>query len=210
MRTDVVAYIDWNTQISNAGARSIADPIRRAAKTLQFVQEGVAKLLNEFDRSRYYLVQMRLYHGWHRGFTPTPNKTGLDSLLAGGGLNRTLDRVSFGGGISYGYNLVGVGAHRRCRNIHIHLPDTERESLDRRITDPREKMVDTALACDVLTSARSDAPDWRLIISDDDDCVPVAFLSEAWAKHQAGRTYLVRSVPPSRFLATDGLVWQMR
>jgi len=207
-RIDVVAYVDWNSQMHNAKVLGVADPARRATKTLQYVQELVARSLNKNGGRRYFIVQLRLYHGWHRGLTPTENMLAVREL-AQNATARTIDRVSFGGGILFGYNLIGVEDYRRCRQIRVHLPDTSREALGS-ADGRREKMVDTAMACDVLSSARSDASDWRLILSEDDDMIPVVFVGEAWAKLQGGRTHIVRHAPPNRFAQTSGLIWQVR
>jgi hypothetical protein len=67
-------------------------------------------------------------------------------------------------------------------------------------------MVDTALACDLLTHARFDPADWRVIVAEDDDFVPAAFVAEAWSKEKGGRTLLLRHRSQSRYLDLGGIL----
>ncbi|RUX20648.1 hypothetical protein EOA27_08020 [Mesorhizobium sp. M2A.F.Ca.ET.037.01.1.1] len=93
--------------------------------------------------------------------------------------------------IGYGETLLNSLPHRFVQQSgksmpKINLPDTFRRPLNDNI--PREKMVDTSLACDILTHARSDSRDWRLVLAEDDDLVPALFVAEAWSKvAEAGR-----------------------
>lgn len=70
-------------------------------------------------------------------------------------------------------------------------------------------MVDTALTCDVLASARSNPADIRLILGEDDDLVPAAFTADNWSKERGGRTIIVRRREASEFLNMVGLYRQM-
>jgi hypothetical protein len=87
--------------------------------------------------------------------------------------------------------------------LRIHLPNTIRLDIER--GGDREKMVDTALTCDVLVDARSSPETLRLILAEDDDLVPAAFTADAWGKPKGGRTIIVRKREPSEFLNMSGV-----
>jgi hypothetical protein len=69
-------------------------------------------------------------------------------------------------------------------------------------------MVDTALAADLLTWAKSEPNSIALVFSPDDDAVPPAFVAECWMKPHGGKVFLSR--PPNRgqskYLNLEGLV----
>lgn len=69
----------------------------------------------------------------------------------------------------------------------------------------REKMVDAALTCDVLASARSSPSDIRLILGEDDDLVPAAFTADSWGKERGGRTFILRNRDISEHLNMTGV-----
>jgi len=87
--------------------------------------------------------------------------------------------------VQYGHTLREALAERRHRHPPIHLPNTLREQSKE--STPVEKMVDTALATDLLDWARSDPDEWALVLADDDDFVPPVFAAEAWIKPHGGR-----------------------
>jgi len=70
-----------------------------------------------------------------------------------------------------------------------------------------QKMVDTALACDVLHSAKYKESGVCIIIGDDDDLMPILFCAEAWKMRIV---LLTRRKHLNRFLNLNGLVRQMR
>ena len=108
--------------------------------------------------------------------------------------------------LGYGETLLSALPSRLTKNRpQIHLPDTLRPSLKKQ-SEEREKMVDTSLVCDLLTHARSDPADWRLIAAEDDDMVPALFVSEAWTKEKGGKTLLIRRRSDSKYLSLDGLI----
>ena len=86
--------------------------------------------------------------------------------------------------VGYGDELLAALPKRAHTRPPVHLPDTWRQQEQ---NGPRvEKMVDTALAADLLDRARSDPHEWALILSEDDDMVPPAFTAEAWMKRHGG------------------------
>ncbi|TIQ32013.1 MAG: NYN domain-containing protein [Mesorhizobium sp.] len=114
--------------------------------------------------------------------------------------------------VGFSETLLNALPHRLVKQSgrsmpKIHLPDTFRRPLND--NTPREKMVDTSLACDVLTHARSDSRDWRLVLAEDDDLVPALFVAEAWSKNHGGRTILIRKRKENRCLSLDGLLQEL-
>lgn len=205
--TEVVAFLDWTAQIYNAGATQIQDPLRRARATLNRACHALAVCLTEMDPHASFSVKLRLYHGWHRGITPTENRRAMSRLESSSDFAfPRRERVIFRLPIEYGENLINALPHRqRSKTPLIHLPDTCRSAPDSH-GEEREKMVDTALACDLLTHARFDPEDWRIVLAEDDDFVPATFVSEAWSKNRGGRTVLLRRRSQSKHLDLNGIL----
>ncbi|TDQ82163.1 hypothetical protein A8950_1985 [Dongia mobilis] len=203
----VTVFVDWTAQFHNAGTNRIEDAKTRSKLTLRKTADAIADVLSKVDKKSRYRVKLRFYHGWHAGLSPTANRLVLQFLDSEYDLSpSTYPNVRFEHPFSYGDRLLAALPHRlRQKNPIIHLPDTLRSSLDDS-GRPREKMVDTALACDLLVHARMEADEWRIVFAEDDDLVPALFVAEAWSKSSGGKTFLVRKRPGSKHLALDGLV----
>jgi hypothetical protein len=119
---------------------------------------------------------MRLYHGWHKGYEPTPNRKAAQLII-----NRTdyatlsqRQNVVFLPNVEFGDKLANALDKRLHRRLGIHLPNTVR----RRFGDElEEKMVDTALAADVVATAHFDSADWILVVTEDDDLIPPIYVA---------------------------------
>lgn len=108
----------------------------------------------------------------------------------------------------YGHTLLSALPERSHRRPAIHLPNTLR---DQEGSSPTEKMVDTALAADLLAWARSDPEEWALVLSDDDDVVPPVLTAESWMRPHGGRVLIVSNQRKRRdFLKLDGLLRELR
>jgi hypothetical protein len=204
-QTDVDVFVDWQSQISNAGQKITADKNRRALSTLEYVTQRVASTLIKNGEADIYRVDIRLYHGWHRGLTPTENFEGIKEMLSNRMVPLSIENVSFDWSNPFGHTLSDAFEHRKHRRLKIHLPDTLREDLERPGRE-REKMVDTALVCDVLQSARIDPVAWRIIMAEDDDLVPAALVAEKWTKDRGGRTTILRNRRESRHVGLSGIL----
>jgi len=204
---NVTAFVDWTAQIHNAGAKRISDPLKRASITLESVAKVIANGLKEVDPSSRFAVRLRLYHGWHRGLTPTDNRRALLDLENNPDFQFPyFTNIRFDLPIGYGENLLNALPHRKRKKAPlINLPDTLRPSMENP-GEVREKMVDSALVCDVLTHARFDPEEWRIVLAEDDDLVPALYVSEAWSKDKGGRTMLLRRRGQSKHLSLDGLI----
>jgi hypothetical protein len=89
----------------------------------------------------------------------------MERFLEAGRVNRTIGRISFRPELVFGNELA-------CNTARGPLFDTSRAQ--------GQKMVDTALASDVLFLMARGSVDVGVIVSDDDDFLPVAFTAEAW------------------------------
>ncbi|WP_295585317.1 hypothetical protein [uncultured Lamprocystis sp.] len=206
-RIEVLAFVDWTAQIYNAGATKIQNPMRRAQATLDRTCRALAVCLTETEPHVLFNVRLRLYHGWYRGLTRTENRDAMRTLESSADFEfPRFDHVVFWRPIEYSENLINALPHRkRQKPPQIELPDTCRPAADSH-GDEREKMVDTALACDLVTHARFDPADWRVILAEDDDFVPAAFVAEAWSKGKGGRTLLLRRRQQSKHLELTGIL----
>ncbi len=205
--TKVTAFVDWTAQMHNARALAIEEPHARAERTLKNVIRIIEKALAGREPSTRFLVALRLYHGWHKGFEATENRKAVAALIVEtdfSDLPRS-PNVRFSSEVGYGDELLAALPKRAHVRPPIHLPDTWRQR-DR--GSPRaEKMVDTALATDLLERARSDPHEWTLVLSEDDDVVPPVFTAEAWMKPYGGCVLIVRTRRSSRpFLKLGGIV----
>ena len=183
------------------------EPRAKADRTLKNVVRIIDKVLMEREPSRRFRVAFRLYHGWHKGFQATENRRAVAGLVAEtdfSNLSRSRN-VRFLDEVRYGDELLAALPQRAHARSPIHLPDTWRRQEP---TGPRvEKMVDTALAADLLDRARNDPDEWALILSEDDDMVPPVFTAEAWMKPHGGRVVIVRTRKnKGPFLKLDGLM----
>ena len=187
----------------NAGVRGNTPPHEWAQRTLARTLRSVGRALST-ERPRFR-VSFRLYHGWHKGWQATD---GFNAVRQAAGATDftalSRDRVDFSPTLQYGHTLLAALPERRHRHPPIHLPNTLRDQA--RGQPPAEKMVDTALAADLLAWARRSPSEWALVLAEDDDVAPPLFTAEAWIKPHGGRVLLLRKRPASQYLGLDGLL----
>ena len=169
----VTAFVDWNTQIHDAQTANL-DPLPRAHKTLEKTTQAVARALARYPTTRF-VVTFRLYHGWHKGWQATDNLRAIIAAAAERGAAESGNTV-FTANIEYGHTLLSA-LPQRLVGPGIHLPDTLRQRT--RSEKPQEKMVDTALASDLLYWSFSETRGWALVLSADDDLIPPVLTAEA-------------------------------
>lgn len=203
-RQDVIVFVDWNSQIGNGGQLGEVRPLQRAQAVAEYIANSVAKCVSTGAERTLYRVTIRLYYGWYRGLTATDARTALQRHLEDGILPLAVRNVTFDWSNMFGDLMLDAYDHRRHRKLRVHLPDTLRIDFD---GGPRgrEKMVDTAMACDILFSARTDPSCLRIVMSEDDDIVPPVFMAERWGKDRGGKTILLRDRESNGFLMLDGL-----
>jgi hypothetical protein len=201
-------FVDWNAQIREAPPEFLDEPIEKCRYALKRMGKIVAKLLCNLDTDTVFRVQIRLYHGWTSGVSQTQNRRAFTNVAEFSNPDEIFpsSRVLALSEIEFGDRLLDALPARQNRGLQIHLPNTYRRQ--RGDTEPVEKMVDTALASDLLSWARSDPDSIALVVSSDDDVVPPVFVAEAWMKPFGGSVYLVRPVPraESRYLSLEGLI----
>jgi hypothetical protein len=80
----------------------------------------------------------------------------------------------------------------------------------RRTRGMSEKMVDTAMASDVVDLAHREVDRWILILGEDDDLVPAVLTAEATRVGCEGRVLLLRRRIEGPFLRLEGLLHDCR
>ncbi len=138
------ALVDWDTARRCRWLSSVerAKVERGGVQAqLEAVQKRLAPAFLSFEKARFR-VQMRIYHGWHRGLEPTADYRDLSGLRP---RRNTIDQVLFAPPI--------LGDELACRGRYGKLRDTVRRREESSILE--QKMVDTAIAADLLFLARS-------------------------------------------------------
>ena len=227
----MTAFVDWEAQIHNMGAygnvpqhvraqRTLEQTVRsvgagmaqateheRAQRTLERTVRAVRSALMSEEKSRFR-VSFRLYHGWHKGWQPTDGlKAVLQAVDATDFTALSYDRVDFSPTVQYGHTLLAALPERKHHHqrprLLIHLPNTLRDQEKGKPLE--EKMVDTALAADLLAWAHQSPSEWALVLAEDDDMIPPLFTAEAWIKPHGGRALLLRKRGAGQYLRLDGL-----
>ncbi len=208
----VTAFVDWTAQMHNAGVHGTSSLREGACRTLVRTARSVWQALS-VEKPRFR-VSFRLYHGWYKGWQATDGfKAAGQAVLDTDFATLSDGRVDFSSTVDYGHTLLAAAPERlhrperRRRSPPIHLPNTLRDQAKGQ--PPMEKMVDTALAADLLAWARQSPSEWALVLAEDDDVVPPLFTAEAWIKPHGGRALLLRKRGASQYLKLDGLLRQL-
>jgi uncharacterized LabA/DUF88 family protein len=158
-------FVDWHNAESNARVFLSTHRERYFQNVIFRIQDEVAKILKRRDSTVRYRAALRVYHGWHNEDRPTASRSKFEQLNQSESFGRTIGLVSFAPEIKFGNELA-------C--------DTPRNPLFNTSRAQGQKMVDTAMACDLLYMLRTGAAAVGIIVSDDDDFVPAVFTAEAW------------------------------
>lgn len=201
-------FVDWNSQLLTVPKEFENDPVERCRYALKNTGKTVSRLLCKLESESNFRVRTRLYHGWTSGTTQTANRRAfgsIDEMLIPDDLFPST-RVNAWSDVEFGDRLIDALPQRETGPSRIHLPNTLRKQSGN--MPPVEKMVDTALAADVLTWARHEPSSIALVFSSDDDMVPPVFVAEAWMKPHGGALHLVRprARADSKFLSLEGLL----
>ena len=202
----MTAFVDWQAQMHNARVLD-APPAERAKRTLESTARVVGRSLKKHAPARFE-VRFRIYHGWHKGWQPTENFRAIVTAVSDTdfAVAARASNVVCLPNVGYGHTLLSALPERAHSRPPIHLPNTLRRR-DRQ-SDPEEKMVDTALAADLLEWARSGPAEWALILAEDDDVVPPVLTAESWIRPYGGRAFIVRAPRSGAFLKLDGLLME--
>lgn len=200
------ALIDWNSQIHAAKAPSELAPVELARFTLQYVCRTIGRVLFNIDSNFRFDVILRLYHGWYRGFEPTTNRKAIIEVFSEIDLIHLSEKsnVIIRRDLYFGDNLLSASTHRLHTRLGCHLPNTLRRN-DRQEDEFAEKMVDTAIASDLVDLAHSDRKRWLLLFADDDDLVPPALVAEGLRSKSDGKVLLIRGRNDTPFLKLENL-----
>ena len=206
----VTAFVDWNSQIHNSRADR-HDPMARAKITLAKTTNSISKILaREGPESRFDVV-LRLYHGWHKGWQRTDNLVAIMRVVADPAFpsDYSVERnVLFRQGVQFGHTLLSALPMRQHTGHQIHFGNTLRQQNPN--SGPEEKMVDTALAADILHWARETPSEWALVLAEDDDVVPPVFTAEAWIHGHGGRMLIARTRGATPYTKLDGILRELK
>ena len=201
----VTAFVDWNCEIHSANPQT-ADCSTVATRTLSHLGRTIGTVLATVDPLARFDVSLRLYHGWYKGFEPTDNRRALAAAASAADFLALSMRpnVQIRPEFSYGDRLMSALDIRLHTRLSIHLPNTLRRRL--RTNDLEEKMVDTAIASDVVDVAHREPERWILVVGDDDDLAPPLFAAEAIRGAGNGRVLFLRKRAGGPFLKLDGIL----
>ena len=204
----VSAFVDWNSQIHISGDKHRLDPIATAEMALKKTTARIARCIGSIDPIGRFKVQLRLYHGWHKGFQPTANRKAITTVLASMNFSdlSPVRNVVFASNVAYGDCLLHALSSRLHARLGIHLPNTLQTQHGGLI----EKMVDTALAADIVSNAASQTDEWILVVTEDDDLVPPVFTAEALLARYSSRVLMLQSRKRSEtFLKLEHIMVKM-
>lgn len=213
-RTHVL--IDWNSELRALRGRAVSESADVARRVLKSVCRQVGKQLLQSAPEDNFFLFLRAYHGWRRGFEPTPNRMALEAARVfdpisdvSGGLNEysAHPRQVVVRELGFGDLLLGARDERLCgqRRDH-HLPSTLQSD---RSGVSGEKMVDTALVSDLIYLAADDDNSWLVVVGQDADLVPGILTAEGLLQGTDRRViYLARGGLKNINPTMADLVWK--
>ena len=163
-----LVFVDWDSarRIINSGTISAGKrPEREIEDAIEALQNEVARVL---PKREVYRVSWRIYHGWHKGTTPTTDRREFEEFVNRYSA-RSVEKISFGRDFAFGDQML-------CDSRRSPLRYTLRILERKRV----QKMIDTSLVADLLQAARSRDHDRLIVIGDDDDLLPGLFVAEKW------------------------------
>lgn len=196
----VVALVDWNSQI-HAARPGIGSEIELAKRTLDYVGRVIGRALSQTRLDTRFDVSLRLYHGWHKGFEATARRRAMTTVIAETDFVALSCKgnVSIRDNVQFGDQLNSASSTRFHTRLNCHLPNTLRN-----VSGPggevEEKMVDTAIASDIVDIAHREPSNWILVLGEDDDLVPPLLVAEPMVAAHNGNILLVRRRSGEPFL----------
>jgi hypothetical protein len=203
-RNDAIVFVDWDSARRLVRQTTVAKTVRRGAAQTEAVfeslQNEVATHLTTLKFDGIIRVRWRLYHGWYTGKTPTYDHVILNAYVAQSS-PRTIGRISFESDLAFSSRMLCSSPRQPLYDTLRTFRDRDSEGVEKIVT--RQKMVDTALVCDLLHSYRNEKDTIQVVVGDDDDLLPGIFMAESWG---AKVHMLRRRETSSRFVDTRGLV----
>jgi hypothetical protein len=169
--------VDWNNVQARILPEFHRNPSRFVPEIVLKVQQEVAALLFRVDAAAKFRVALRIYYGWHSKRDPTPARRLFERHQFDQSFARRFGNVSFSRGFEFGNELC-------CYEESFPLYDTYRGKGQK----GGQKMVDTAITCDLLHLGRFFPSLIGIVISDDDDFMPAVITCRRWR----ARSYLLR------------------
>lgn len=202
---NVTAFVDWNAQLLLTKRDLDADPKGAAEIAFRQTTRRIAKCLHAIDPNSRFRVAMRLYHGWHKGYEPMPNRKAAALIVATADYATLSQRqnVVFSPQVEFGDKLTSALDRRLHPRLGVHLPNTVRNRYG---GDLEEKMVDTALSADVVATAYRDKDDWIMVVTEDDDLIPATYVAEAAFDGSGARVVLLRQRSQMSMMDLDGIL----
>jgi hypothetical protein len=191
----VLAFVDWDS-----ARRIVEQPAKgRGEREISIAMDRlcyvIARYLEGIDKKGSFHVRWRIYHGWHRGKTKSPDRDQFETYIQQS-RSRRIGGVAFGSDFAFGNELACIS---KRRVLYDTLRTNERG-------EDCQKMVDTAIACDLLHVVRWKEADVHIVIGDDDDLLPAIFTADAW---KAKVVMLTHREACNKHLKTEGLVQRM-
>ena len=202
---DVSAFIDWNSQLLLTRKDRAADPVGIAEAAFKQTVRRVARCLASIDENLRFRVSLRLYHGWHKGYEVTSNCKAAQITVAKADFASLSQRpnVLFSPLVEFGDRLLEASASRLHRKLGCHLPDTVRP---RSRGGWEEKMVDTALASDIVVTAFRDKSRWIVVVTEDDDFIPPVYTAESALAGTNSRAIILQKNNRASLLPLNGVL----
>ena len=203
--TTVTAFVDWKSQVH---VLRLADHVEQdwfLSKLFERLFKRIVKSLEKTLGDGYYKVELRLYHGWYKGFEEQAIRKAVRSFVVGPEFARiTQSDQAVVSNVSYGDTLLSGCASRVHTRLGIHLPNTLRNGKTSN-KPPYEKMVDTALAVDLMAWASQFESQGYLvcdssvavILGEDDDLWPPVLAAEQMWLKWGGLAFVVQNDLPS-------------
>lgn len=200
----VAAFVDWNAQLLLTGRDTIRDPEGAAGQAFRQTTRRIARCLSQIDSAKRFRVIIRLYHGWHKGYEPTASRKAAQVIVgrADFGTLSQSPNVVFSPNVGFGDRLTNALDRRLHARLAIHLPNT----LRKRHEGFEEKMVDTAIAADVVATAHREPRDWIVVVTEDDDLIPSVYVAEAALIGSGAKVVLLRKRPQNGMMILDDLL----
>jgi hypothetical protein len=195
------AFIDWNSMLrrqrgSVAANNDVPDETAICSLAFERTARRIATVLTDVERATRFIVTLRLYHGWHKGFQPTQRRRIIAKIIAQTDFSviSPYNTISFLPEVEYGDKLIFASDFRMHSKLQIHLPGTLRDRPDSsgEWNSLEEKMVDTALTADVVSLALTEPDRWLIIVGEDDDLIPAAFTAEGLRSRGEKRVRILR------------------
>lgn len=183
------AFIDWDSQRHLAKRHKNDEPSINIV--LDYVFKKIKDSISEFTDKNKFEIHLRLYHGWHKGYTATPSRVKFFGLS---------DEYIFGisnckniviRSLSFGDSALGALERRKILRTDSHFLGTCRDQGGEK---PSEKMVDTALVSDLIYCAsKSDEDSWLVVLGEDIDLMPGVYTAEGFIVSSKRKIAFLRS-----------------